>query len=132
MIREHSWKILDPAQVDLVAQIARYHRKSLPKFTHKPFRNLEPSMRSKLLSLAAIIRVADALDRSHKSLIRSLECEIHKGSCRLQLHAGQEISEEILAVENKRDLFELHFSTRMETILLTGRKNSPSSTEVKC
>lgn len=127
MIREYPWKNLTVEQIDWVAQIARYHRKALPKLTHKAFRSLPLPARQKLCSSAALIRLADALDRSHAQSIKQIHCEITPEFCRLHLQSNLLIDEEILAVETKRDLFELHFSMKLETILLTAPKNPASS-----
>ncbi|NJK91875.1 MAG: HD domain-containing protein [Blastochloris sp.] len=118
IIREHSWKTLNHEETDLVAQIARYHRKSLPKYSHLPFRELRPALRHKLLSLAALIRVADALDRSHRSLVRSIECQFRSGACELIATIDGVAPEEKDAFIKKRDLFELHFSTKLEPLFL--------------
>jgi exopolyphosphatase / guanosine-5'-triphosphate,3'-diphosphate pyrophosphatase len=122
LIREHSWSSLNPEQVDLVAQTARYHRKALPKMTHQGFFRLRPGLRHKLLSLAALLRLADALDRSHQGVVRSLECYFEAGNCQILVHCFQEAEAETRAVEKKRDLFELHFSAKIGTIFLTGEE----------
>jgi len=49
----------------LVANIARYHRKSAPKEQHDNYRGLSSKDRKIITRLAAILRVADALDREH-------------------------------------------------------------------
>lgn len=50
---------------DLIALIARYHRKKMPLQSDPLFAALSPANRVVLLKLAGILRVADALDRSH-------------------------------------------------------------------
>jgi exopolyphosphatase/guanosine-5'-triphosphate,3'-diphosphate pyrophosphatase len=129
LVREHRWQSLAPEQVDLVAQTARYHRKALPKATHAPFSALRPALRHKLLSMAALLRVADALDRSHESLVRSFECIYETGICRLMLQVLRKAEAEVRAVEKKRDLFELHFSTKVEAVFLMGVPESSSRME---
>jgi len=51
---------------ELVATIARYHRRSPPKDRHLEFQRLNPEERIVVRRLAAILRVADGLDRGHK------------------------------------------------------------------
>lgn len=65
----------DPAQVDLIAQIARYHRKSLPKASHAEYAVLPPPEQRLVSQLAAVLRVADGLDRSHAQSARILNLE---------------------------------------------------------
>jgi len=60
----------------LIGSIARYHRGALPKKKHDHFATLKLSERQIVSVLAAILRVADGLDRSHQSLIQDLSCEV--------------------------------------------------------
>jgi exopolyphosphatase / guanosine-5'-triphosphate,3'-diphosphate pyrophosphatase len=63
----------NPSQIDLIAQIARYHRKSPPKPSHPEFAALSPVQQKIVGQLAAILRVADGLDRSHTQQAHILE-----------------------------------------------------------
>ncbi|MFC6618501.1 hypothetical protein [Deinococcus radiophilus] len=54
-----------PDEVELVAQIARYHRRSLPKDSHPEFVVLSGADQRLVSQMAAILRVADGLDRSY-------------------------------------------------------------------
>lgn len=60
---------ITPAERAVVANVARYHRKSLPQLDHENFRQLTREDRSKVKALAAILRVADALDREHRGKV---------------------------------------------------------------
>ena len=59
-------------EIELIAQVARYHRKSAPKSTHCEWAALEHSDRQRVLLAASVLRVAIGLDRSHRGLIKSL------------------------------------------------------------
>lgn len=56
---------LSDREIDLVAQIARYHRKSEPKEQHADFARLSPEDKARVRVLAGILRVAIGLDRTH-------------------------------------------------------------------
>jgi len=58
----------------IVGSIARYHRKALPKAKHDHFVALNRSDRRDVQWLAGILRIADALDNSHRSVVRDLHC----------------------------------------------------------
>jgi len=61
----------------IIGSIARYHRGALPKKKkHSHFAALRPPQRHTVSILAAILRVADGLDRTHQSLVQDLSCEI--------------------------------------------------------
>jgi len=77
---------LTPDERGLVANIARYHRKSPPDPSHPNFRDLDKDARAKVRSLAAVLRIADALDREHLGKIKSVRAEMEIGRRRLTLH----------------------------------------------
>jgi exopolyphosphatase/guanosine-5'-triphosphate,3'-diphosphate pyrophosphatase len=58
-----------PAERAIVANVARYHRKSVPQLDHDNFRALSREDRGKVKAMAAILRLADALDREHRGKI---------------------------------------------------------------
>ncbi|HVY48115.1 MAG TPA: Ppx/GppA phosphatase family protein, partial [Minicystis sp.] len=60
---------LTPAERAVVANVARYHRKSHPQLDHDNFRALSREDRARVKALAAILRVADALDREHRAKV---------------------------------------------------------------
>ncbi|MFC1714579.1 YfcE family phosphodiesterase [Candidatus Poribacteria bacterium] len=60
----------------IIGSIARYHRGAMPKKKHSHFAALRPPQRDIVSILAAILRVADGLDRSHQSLVQNLSCEV--------------------------------------------------------
>ena len=59
-------------EIQLIASIARYHRGSVPKETHEAFTALPEQERKLVIDMAAILRLAEALDRSHRQAIQSL------------------------------------------------------------
>ena len=81
---KHSYYLISNAEVfglrraDLmvVALAARYHRRSPPKRTHPEYMILPREKRMIVSKLSAILRVADALDRSHAQQIRDLRFEL--------------------------------------------------------
>ena len=62
----------------IIANIARYHRKAAPSLTHFYFRQLLPHQRYLVTTLSAILRLADAIDRSHTQNIKELDLELTK------------------------------------------------------
>src|SRR5689334_18209396 len=55
LIREHPWKSFNPQEVEIIAQVARYHRKSIPELSHDEFRGLADWDRRVVLRLAALL-----------------------------------------------------------------------------
>lgn len=61
-----------PAEQVAIANIARYHRGARPKRRHRNFGQLDRSLRQRIRRLAALLRVADGLDRGHVGAVRDL------------------------------------------------------------
>lgn len=104
LIREHPWKNFTAAEVELIAQVARYHRKALPDLAHEEFRRLSESDRHVVLILAAFLRLADSLDRGHGRAITNLRVEIQPNALVLHLEAAHPLIREIRAASKKSDL----------------------------
>jgi CHAD domain-containing protein/HD superfamily phosphodiesterase len=76
LIREHGnplgWK---PADLQRAAIVARFHRGALPTRRHKPLRDLLPDEQKATIQLAAVLRLANALDAGHDGRIRRVQME---------------------------------------------------------
>jgi len=59
-------------EIEIIAQVARYHRKSAPSERHEVFRSLSPEDRSLVRGLASLLRIAVGLDRSHGGVVRTV------------------------------------------------------------
>ncbi|MEZ5203714.1 MAG: Ppx/GppA phosphatase family protein [Acidimicrobiales bacterium] len=75
---------LTDGEIELVAQIARYHRKSAPKASHPEWAALDDDDQRTVVLASAILRVAIGLDRSHRQLVPSVTAEA-RGSDRLRV-----------------------------------------------
>ena len=104
---------LTPLERSIVANVARYHRKSMPDPSQPNFRELDKDSRTKVRSLAAILRIADALDREHLGKVRSVRAEIDGKARKLQLFVTGEEDRELeewtvrAKSELLRDVFDL-------------------------
>jgi putative phosphoesterase len=88
----------------IVGLIARYHRKALPRPDHQYFQDLDEADRQRVEVLAGILRVADALDRSHTSCVTDVECDVGEKDIVLVITATGSAEAELLAVDKKSDL----------------------------
>jgi exopolyphosphatase / guanosine-5'-triphosphate,3'-diphosphate pyrophosphatase len=100
---------LTTLQMDMVANVARYHRKSPPKIQHKPYEDLAPKQRLIISKLAAILRLADALDHEHASTVDSVEVDYKRPRFSFRLKGKGDMLLEKWAPAAKRDLFETAF-----------------------
>ncbi len=69
----------------IVANVARYHRKSVPDASHPNFRELDKDARSKVRALASILRIADALDREHLGKVHDVRAMVERAKSRVTL-----------------------------------------------
>jgi exopolyphosphatase/guanosine-5'-triphosphate,3'-diphosphate pyrophosphatase len=86
------------------ACIARYHRGCAPKPTHKIYRDLPPARQDKVAKLAALLRIADGLDRSHLQSTRILRCESRSGALRITVSQEEPNEADLWGAEKKSDL----------------------------
>jgi exopolyphosphatase/guanosine-5'-triphosphate,3'-diphosphate pyrophosphatase len=96
-------------EIELMAALVRYHRKAMPKATHVEWANASPSMRTKIAGLAAMLRIADGLDRRHLAVVTSIEAAVTASGVQLSVGALQDIAPEIDGALFKADLFERAF-----------------------
>ena len=100
---------------EIIANIARYHRKSHPKIKHEGFNMLSEEDRQTVIRLSAILRVADGLDRSHSALVKGFTVS-SKGkttTVKLAQKKGASVEMEVWGAERKKALFESTFKTNL-------------------
>lgn len=89
----------------LCAQIARYHNKAEPDASrHKGFAALKKKERALVSWLAAILRVADGLDCTHRGAVRIGTCELGRKRLTISLTSRGECTGEISGAEKKSKL----------------------------
>ncbi len=110
LIRNSEILGLDSRQLELVANIARYHRKAFPDLRkHEPFRALSDNAQAWVTKLAAILRVADALDHEHRSVVDDLKVAVHRRSVTIDLQSMGRCLLERWHLDEKGRLFEATF-----------------------
>jgi exopolyphosphatase/guanosine-5'-triphosphate,3'-diphosphate pyrophosphatase len=94
----------------VIANIARYHRGPLPKNRHPDFALLNSADREVVYRLAGIVRLANALDRSHEGRVSDLVCRTDGRTLALELRSEFDCENELLDAERKKELFEQAFN----------------------
>jgi exopolyphosphatase/guanosine-5'-triphosphate,3'-diphosphate pyrophosphatase len=105
---------LDQSQKETVALTIRYHRKSSPKKSHSEFQQLPPKQRQIVLKLAAILRLAEALDREHADRVKNLRVTKSRQNFILNLEGEGDLLLEKWAVSRGRELFEKIFNKKVQ------------------
>jgi exopolyphosphatase / guanosine-5'-triphosphate,3'-diphosphate pyrophosphatase len=108
----------DPGEVDFVAALARAHRGGGPKPSHEPFASLDREARDRVTRLAALLRVADGLDRGRSGNVDGIDVVLDGTRARLvvQHDAGADIAIELWGARRKRELFERLFRRRLDVV----------------
>lgn len=103
-------------EIEIIAQVARYHRKSAPKLKHEEFARLLPRDQLIVKKLAGILRIADALNRTDANLVKNLTCELLGSVLRIHLETDPGVvpSLEIYTAETRKGLFEEVFDVTVE------------------
>ncbi|MBS0151820.1 MAG: Ppx/GppA family phosphatase [Nitrospira sp.] len=104
---------LTAEDIDVVANIARYHRRSLPTLKHEEFTSLLPRLQRTVKILASLLRIADGLDRTHFSLIQHLRVKLGK-LVTIDVHLTGDAEMELWAAKSRADLFEQVFRRRVQ------------------
>ena len=96
----------------------RYHRKSAPSPKHPEFAGLRPADQDAVRAMAAILRVAIGLDRTHAAQVASLRCRIERRSVSIDVVAvpDADISLEIYTATERRELLEQVLGRRVELV----------------
>ena len=105
-----------PEEVDIIANIARYHRRALPQAKHPAWKALSSAQRKTVERLSALLRIADGLDRSQFSVIRNLRVKLEKRATVL-LDASSDSELEVWAAKGRADLFERVFRRPIEFVV---------------
>jgi exopolyphosphatase / guanosine-5'-triphosphate,3'-diphosphate pyrophosphatase len=94
------------AEIEVIAQVARYHRKSEPKASHPAFQHLGADEQHVVRALAGILRVAIGLDRSHEGRVRGVVVQAEGGTLTIGVQpAGDaDIGLELYAANERKDL----------------------------
>ncbi|HUM41038.1 MAG TPA: HD domain-containing protein, partial [Nitrospira sp.] len=102
-------------EIDLVANVARYHRRSVPSRKHDEFQVLSASTQRVINVLAALLRIADGLDRSQFSVVQNVDVKLGK-SVVITVQASGDAELEMWAARGRSDLFEKVFKRPVQFV----------------
>jgi exopolyphosphatase/guanosine-5'-triphosphate,3'-diphosphate pyrophosphatase len=96
-------------QLQVLANVARYHRGNRPKRKHDNFQELVVEDQQRVRSLAAILRLALALDRTHQQHVGEVRARVTDDGVRIIVQAHGDADVDLWAAERKVELFEKVF-----------------------
>jgi len=106
LIRHAKLAGFSPREIELIANLARYHRRALPSKRHPNFARLGRQDRERVLRLGALVRLVDGLDRTRRRRVRAIQTRLKKKHLRLTLVSDEPLDLELWGGRQKKDLFE--------------------------
>ncbi len=100
-------------QLQILANVARYHRGTRPKQRHENFSELSLEDQKRVCTLAAILRLALALDRTHQQHVGEVKARVRDDVVRIVVKSQGDADVDVWAAERKVDLFEKVFGRKV-------------------
>lgn len=105
-------------EAELIATIARYHRKSHPKKKHVEYGSLSGQEQQMVCVLAGILRIAEGLDRRQQQLVESVRAVVSDRSIDLYVTAPSVHPDiELWGAERRKELLEDTFGRRVRLMM---------------
>ena len=122
LIRNAEFLGFTEIELELMANIARYHRRSKPKKRHESYIKLSESHRLMVRQLSAILRIAVALDRRQAGAIQHFDCKYDPEYRKLHLHlfptqVEDDCALELWNLDYKKVVFEEEFCVKVVATL---------------
>jgi len=96
-----------------VACLVRYHGKATPEPHHRLYRSLAPAERKRVRQLAALLRIAVALDANRAQKVRRVDSRIHHKTVWLRITATSDARIDFREIRDKAKFFEREFGVRV-------------------
>ena len=106
-------------EIEIIANLARYHRKSQPKKKHENFQNLDQKEHKLMVEqLSPLLRLATSLDRRKIGAILRIECDYRKDDKQLDLklfpaNQDDDCAVEIWSLSYSKLVFEQVFGVKL-------------------
>jgi exopolyphosphatase/guanosine-5'-triphosphate,3'-diphosphate pyrophosphatase len=115
LIKSSGLNAFSKLDLDLVANIARYHRKAHPSQKHLPFSQLSPANQNVVRKLSAMLRIADAFDYKREQRVKTLTCTLKKSkTLSILATAAASIKDELDWAAKKGRLIQEVFNVDLE------------------
>ncbi len=113
LIKNGGLRGFTPREIDVLANVARYHRRH-PRKKHAPFSALPRAERRAVEVLSAHLRLADSLDRSHRQVVKGLTVKSRGDSLVVQAHVAGDTSLELWGMSRQAGLLSRVLGARVK------------------
>lgn len=139
LIKNGDLRGFEPSEIEIMALVARYHRRAVPKKDHEGYANLSTEQRRTVRILAAFLRVAESLDRSRNGVVTGLEVRDRATEYRVEIEAVGDCELEVWAANRQLAVLEaelgrtLRIATKQvdDEVRTTVRTGGPSKVRAK-
>ncbi|MEX0747184.1 MAG: Ppx/GppA phosphatase family protein [Rhodothermales bacterium] len=128
LIKQADWHGFQPEEIDVMAHIARYHRRSVPRDKHTAYRRLSEGQRKLVRQLGSFLRLANALDRSHYQNVTAMRANLDTETLDIEIETKGDPQLEIWSARRASDMFE---STFKRKVRIKGRVAEAATLESK-
>lgn len=109
LIKHADWYGFQPEEISVMANVARYHRRSLPKERHTAFQRLPKDAQLLVRQLGSFLRLANGLDRSHYQNVVRLRVDLLEDALDIKIETSGDPQLELWGGRRASDLFEQTF-----------------------
>jgi exopolyphosphatase/guanosine-5'-triphosphate,3'-diphosphate pyrophosphatase len=99
--------------MDIVANVARYHRRATPQKSHLPYMALDSDTRVTVNKLAALLRLANALDADHLQKVKDVRVKGEEGTLVIEVEGAGDLTIERLTAQSRGDFLAEVFGRRL-------------------
>ncbi len=107
-------------EIQIMAHVARYHRRSTPHKRHELYSGLPRQVKKRIKKLAGILRVADGLDRSHYQNVKSLQVTMEPEKVTIAIHTQSDPELELWGATRKSELLAKKLKRTVEIVEAIG------------
>jgi exopolyphosphatase/guanosine-5'-triphosphate,3'-diphosphate pyrophosphatase len=101
LIKHGDLRGFEPEEIEVIALIARYHRRARPGRGHIGLAELPKKLQKTVAKLAAFLRIAETLDRSRNGIVRKVDLRERAGALRLNVLATADCELEVWAANRQ-------------------------------
>jgi exopolyphosphatase/guanosine-5'-triphosphate,3'-diphosphate pyrophosphatase len=105
LIRHAGLRGFTDEEILIIANVARYYRKAPPEVAHENFSELTATQQQDVEKLAAILRIAEALDRGHRGSVRDVAVHVRRDQARFLIRTRSDASVEIASARKRAKYF---------------------------
>ena len=144
LIKNGNLRGFAPEEIDMIALVARYHRRATPRADHDLIADLNRGTRERVEVLSAFLRLAETLDRSGNAVVKAVEVRERQGTLRISVQAVGDAELEMWAANQQAEVIAeaLDRKIRMEKVPyrkraksaqpeITPRRKRPKAKKVK-